>query len=148
MLKEQINNNLKDAMRAKNELELSVLRMLMGAMKNKEITLRDGGKAELSDEQILEVIASEVKKRKDAIDAYEQGGRKELADKEKEEIKILGKYLPAQLADEEIETVVREIAAGGAADFGRTMGQAMAKLKGKASGDKVGAIVKKVLAEK
>ncbi len=147
---DQIKEDLKQAMRGKDELALSVLRMLVGAIRNKEISLREtGAEVELSDEQVQEVIKSEVKKRNDAIGSYESGGRADLAEKEKNEVKILEKYLPPQLSEEEIEKEVRELIAGlgevGPSDFGKVMGQAMAKLKGRADGGKVTAAVKKVL---
>jgi hypothetical protein len=155
-LLEQINQDLKAAMKGKDAFGLSVLRMLISALRNKEISLRspsaDGGKAELTDEQAVEVIASEVKKRYDSIEAYTSGGRPELAAKEAGEIKILEKYLPAQLADDELEKIILEVVethgnASVQTDFGRIMGQAMAKVKGRADGKKVGEIVKKLLAK-
>lgn len=142
---EKINSDLKAAMKSKDAETLSVLRMLISALRNKEITLRDKGSAELSEEQAQEIVAGEIKKRRDSVEAYQAGGRQELADKEKAEIKILEKYLPEQLSDEELEKVVHEVIASGAADFGRAMGQVMARVKGKAGGAKVGEIVKKIL---
>lgn len=134
-------------MKSKDGLAVSVLRLLVSAIKNKEIMLRQTAAAELNDEQIIEVISSEIKKRKDSVAAYEQGGRHDLAEKEKKEIRILEKYLPSQLSDEEIEKIVREIAtADGGKNFGAIMGQVMPKVKGKADGIKVGEIVKRVLA--
>lgn len=149
-INDQIKENLKQAMRDKNEIKLSVLRMLTGAIRNKEISLREtGAEVELSDEQVQDVIKSEVKKRNDAISSYESGGRADLAAKEKEEAGILEEYLPPQLSEEEIEKEVRELIAGlgevGSSDFGKVMGQAMAKLKGRADGNKVTAAVKKCL---
>lgn len=146
-LLEQINQNLKEAMKSKDAETLSVLRMLIAAARNKEITLRKDGQAELSDEQIIEVVASEIKKRRDSAEAYHNGGRPELADKENSEIKILEKYLPEQLSDEELEKIVQEVVASGADNFGKVMGQVMARAKGKADGNKVGEIVKKLLAK-
>ena len=146
-LLEQINQNLKEAMKSKDAETLSVLRMLIAAARNKEITLRKDGQAELSDEQIIEVVASEIKKRRDSAEAYISGGRQELADKENSEIKILEKYLPEQLSDEELEKIVQEVVAAGADNFGQVMGQVMARAKGKADGNKVGEIVKKLLAK-
>ncbi len=147
-LKENISEDLKEAMRAKDGFTLQVLRMLAGAIKNKEIQLRDQSDVSLTDEQVVEVVSSEVKKRKDSIEAYLAGGRQDLADKEEREVGILEHYLPEQLSDEEIERIVRETAeASEAKDFGRIMGQAMAKLKGKADGKKVGEMVKKVLGQ-
>jgi len=148
---EKINGDLKGAMRGKDELSVSVLRMLISAIRNKEISLRKGEKIELADEQIIEVIKSEIKKRKDSIEAYRAGGRPDLADKEKKEEEILEAYLPPQMSDEELEKIVREtvVSLGEVSqkDFGRIMGQVMGKAKGKADGNKVSEIVKKVLAE-
>jgi len=146
-LLEKINKDLLTAMKAKKAETTSVLRMLITALRNKEIALRQDSKVELSDEQAVEVIASEIKKRHDSIEAYTQGGRQELADKEAAEIKILEKYLPEQLLDEELEKIVKEIVASGTDNFGKVMGQVMAKVKGKASGAKVGEMVKKLLAK-
>ena len=144
-LLEKINQDLVLAMKSKDALTTSTLRLLIAATRNKEITLREAGKAELTDEQIIEVVGSEIKKRKDAIEAYVQGGRQELADKEANEIKILQKYLPEQMSDEELKKIIKEIIASGADNFGKIMGQAMAKVKGKADGAKVGEMVKKLL---
>lgn len=139
-------------MRTKQELELSTLRMLIAALKNKKIALGGGTNVDdLTDEQFIETVASEIKKRKDSQAVYEQGGRQDLADKEAAEIIILEKYMPAQLSDEEIEVTIKEIISSMGemtpADFGKVMGQAMGKLKGKADGAKVTAMVKKVLAK-
>src|SRR3990167_4138520 len=159
MLK-QISQDLKQAMKSKDAETTSVLRMLIAAARNKEIGLRPAfaktsagrqdGQVELSDEQIIEVVSSEIKKRRDSVLAYEQGRRQDLADKETREIEILKKYLPAQLTDEELEKIIREIietrrGASVQKDFGKIMGQTMVKIKGKADGGKVGAIVKKLL---
>lgn len=144
-LLEKINQDLVRAMKSKDAETTSVLRMLNAAIINKEITVRQGGKAELKDEQVLEVIASEIKKRKEAIEAYELGGRQDLADKEKREIGILEKYLPAQLSDQDLEKIIKEIIDSGITDFGRLMGQVMGKVKGRAEGGRVGQMVKKML---
>jgi len=151
-LHNQVNEDLKNAMRNKQELELSTLRMLIAALKNKKIALGGGTNVdELTDEQIIETVATEIKKRKDSKEAYEQGGRQDLADKEIAEIKILEKYMPAQLSDEEIEAAVKDVVSSigevTQADFGKVMGQAIGKLKGRADGGKVTEIVKKVLAK-
>jgi uncharacterized protein len=146
----QVNDDLKVAMYGKNELELLTLRMLLAALKNKKIALGGGGNAEeLTDEQFIETVASEIKKRKDSAVSYDQGNRQDLVDKENSEIKILEKYMPAQMSDDEIKKIVEEIiiAEGEAPNFGKVMGQAMAKLKGKADGSKVTDIVKKMLAK-
>ena len=149
-LKEKLKADLVAAMRAKEAEKLSVLRMLATAIQTKEIALRKGEDVVLSDEQVLEVIASEVKKRKDSVIAYEDGGRPELAQKEKEEIKILEIYLPEQMSDEELEQIVKAAAAeaGPGANFGAVMGKVMGKVKGKADGNRVSAMVKKAMENK
>ncbi len=148
-LEEKIKDDLKNALRSLDSRTVSVLRLLISAMQNKEISRRQAGKAELSDEIILDVIQSEVKKRKDSIAAYEQGNRPELAEQEKEEMVILEKYLPAQLSEEELAKIVKEIIETSddesARNFGKIMGQVMAKVKGQADGNKVSALVKKAL---
>ncbi|MBI2459891.1 MAG: GatB/YqeY domain-containing protein [Parcubacteria group bacterium] len=145
-LLEQINQDLVKAMKAKNAEELSVLRMLIAALRNKEITLRKDGQAvQLSDEQAQEVAANEIKKRRDSAEAYTAGGRPELAGKENAEIKILEKYLPEQMTDDELKKIVQAVIASGQAGFGKVMRQTMARVKGKADGVKVGEIVKKLL---
>lgn len=141
----KISEDLKQAMKSKDVETTSALRMLVAAARNKEISLREKGTAELTDEQIIEVVASEIKKRRDSIEAYAKGGRPELADKEASEIKILEEYLPEPMSDGELEKIIKEIIASGVSDFGRAMGQTMAKVKGKADGKKVGELVKKLL---
>lgn len=143
----KINEDLKEAMRSKNELELVTLRMLIASLKNKKLTLSKGANIEaMTNEQVIETVQGEIKKRKDSIAAYEQGNRQDLVDKEKKEITILERFMPEQLADEEIEKVIREIVDSGNTDFGKVMGQAMGKLKGKADGNKVSEIVKRLIA--
>ena len=147
-LEVKIKDALKAAMIAKEELTLSVLRMLISAIQNKEISLRKSGEAELNDEQILAVIKTEVKKRKDSIESYVAGGRDDLAKKEKDEMAILEKYLPAQMDDSELEKIIKEVVATSEdKNFGKIMGEAMTKTKGQADGQRVSALVKKVLAE-
>lgn len=146
---DKIRNDLKEAMRSKCAEEVSVLRMFTSAVKDREIALRKGEDISLNDEQILEVLSSEVKKRKDSIEAYRSGGRNDLAEKEESEIKILDKYMPEQMGEEEIEKIVKEVvdSAGdvGMKDFGMIMGKLMPKVKGKADGNIVSGIVKKIL---
>jgi uncharacterized protein YqeY len=149
ILKETINNDLKQAMKEKKQGVLLVLRMLLSALKDKEIALRKGEEINLTEEQVIEVIASEIKKRKDSVLAYEQGGRSDLARTEKDEILILEKYLPPQLSDEELEKIVKEeIASFGEAglkDMGKIIGRIMPRVKGKADGGRVSEMVKKIL---
>ena len=145
----EINNNLKIAMKEKRELERGALRMLLAALKNKNIELGSGEK--LADEQIFQVIKSEVKKRKDSVNSFIAGNRQDLADKEKEEIEILKKYMPAELSKEEIEKAVAEVISSlgevSMGDFGKVMGAVMGKLKNQADGNTVNKIVKKALSK-
>ena len=150
-LNEKIANDLKQAMIAKDAFTLSVLRMLKTAIKNKMIALGDGGKNELADEQIVEIVSAEIKKRKDSIEAFLSGGRQDLSDKEKAEIEVLVKYQPEQMSEEELRKIIVEtISALGqvtANDFGKIMGALMPKVKGKADGNLVNKIVKEILAK-
>lgn len=147
----RIQNDIKEAMRSKNELRLSVLRMLSSSMHNRELEkrARTGKTEELNDEEIVVVLRSEVKKRRDAIVEFEKGGRKDLADKESAELKILEKYLPQEISDEEIEKIVHGVIGQmgdvSQKDFGRVMGEAMKRVKGQASGDRVSGAVKRLL---
>jgi uncharacterized protein YqeY len=145
-LKEKIEEDLKNAQRERNELVVSVLRMLRASILNVEIA---GMRKEFSDEDILKVINSEVKKHKDSIIEYEKGGRADLADKEKKEMEILMKYLPAELSEEEIRKIVeekiKELGAAGPGDFGKVMGAAMKAAGGRAGGDVVSKMVKEIL---
>lgn len=156
-MKQRIQNEIKEAMRSKNGLRLSVLRMLSSAIHNREIEKRakSGKPEELTEEETVAVIRSEVKKRRDAIVEFEKGGRKDLAEKEAAELKILEAYLPQELSDQEIEKIVSEALdhlglqkpfdSAQGRDFGRIMGEVMKRIKGQASGDRVSAAVKKVV---
>ena len=150
-MKEKILQDTKEAMRAKDELKLSVLRMLSAAIHNKELEKRakSGKVEELTEEETVAVIRSEVKKRRDAIVEFEKGGRADLVEKESAELKILEEYLPQELSDDEIEKIVREVIAGfgevSEKDFGRVMGEVMKRIKGQVSGDRVSGMVRKFL---
>ncbi len=139
-LKEKIAEDKKRAMKGKDVVLLSTLRMLSAAIANKEIELRkkDIG---LSDSEVLTVIASEVKRRKDAALEYEKAGRAELAQKEKAEMEALQQYLPPEISDDDLLRIVqdgiREVGAAGEKDFGNVMKAVMPLLKGKASGDRI-----------
>lgn len=152
-LKSDIQKDLNAALKGKKELEVSVLRMFLSAVLNKEKDKRyKSGKAEdtpLMEEEITDVISSEIKKRREAIDLYEKGARQELADKEKKELEILKQYLPEQMGEEEIRVAVKEaIEKTGAKevkDMGKVMAELMPKVKGKADGNLVSQIVKELL---
>lgn len=147
MLKQKIEDNLIEALKSKDEITLSVLRMLKSAIQNSEIQK----KAALEDTDILSVIQGQIKQRHDSIALYEQGKRQELADKEKAEIEVLKKYLPEQMGEEEIRNIVtKAISETGAADIkdmGKVMGAIMPQVKGKADGGLVSQIVKNELSK-
>ncbi len=144
-LKEQIPNDIKNALRNKSTVELSVLRMLQSAIHNKEID----NKEELSDEQVIEVVSSEVKKRRDAASEFEKVNRPDAAQKEKEEIEILLKYMPEQLSEdqirEEVAKAIEESMADGLKDLGKVMKIIMPRMKGKADGKLVNSMVRDLL---
>jgi uncharacterized protein YqeY len=150
-LREKIPEDLKNALRNKNELELSVLRMLQAAIRNKEIEIKRG-KEFLTDEEVIEVISGEVKRRKEAVNEYTRANRQELADKEKAEVGILMKYMPKQMEEEEIRIETRnaidEVNALSLKDIGKVMKSIMPRLKGKAEGSLVSRIVREELEKK
>ena len=149
-LQEKIKEDLKNAMREKNELRLSVLRMLQSALHNRLIEKRakENG-AVLSEEEVISTLRSEVKKRKDAIREFTKGKRPELAEKEARELKILENYLPTEIDDAAIEVVVaeviKEMGSATIKDFGKIMAGVMKRVQETASGDRVSAVVKKFL---
>ena len=155
MLKHQIQQNSTEALKSGNQFDLGVLRMLLAAIltkeKDKKYKEKIEGEAQLTDEQVLEVISAEIKKRKDAIVLYEQGNRPELADREKKEVEVLKKYLPEQLSPEELKKIVAEsIAKTGAKemkDMGKVMADLNPKIKGKADGGEASKIVKELLSK-
>lgn len=145
-LKDQISDEIKAAMKAKDKLRLETVRGIKKVIIEKESEIRADGREELNEEEELAVVMQLAKQRRDSIKQYKDAGRDELADKEAQELKILEEYLPAQLSDEEIEAAVDEaIAQTGASsmrDMGKVMGPVMKKLKGQADGNKVQAVVK------
>ncbi len=147
-LKEKLSEDLKNAMKSGDKIRLEVVRMLQTMLKRKEIERRGEGK-ELTEEDEIQVIKSEIKKRKEAIELFEKGGRNDLAEKEKKELEILNEYLPAQMSEEEIknfvEKVIQELGASGPKDLGKVMGAVMKELRGKADGSLVQKIVKEKL---
>ena len=148
MLKQQLQDQLKQAMKDQDELKKSVLRMLLSAVTYYEIN-KGGAGYEATDEDVLTVIGTQVKQRKDSIEQFEKGGRPELAEKEKKELELLQVYLPAQMSEEEIRSIVKEALeqtkASSPADMGKVMGALMPKVKGKADGSLVSKIVKESL---
>lgn len=144
-LKERITEDMKAAMRASEKERLSTIRLVQAAIKQREVDER----ITLDDTQVLVVLEKMVKQRKESIAQFEQGGRKDLADKERREIELLQAYLPAQLSDSELDVLIREaVATTGAAsikDMGKVMSVVKSKAAGRADMAVVGARVKAVL---
>jgi uncharacterized protein YqeY len=161
MLKQQLQKDQNESLKSGNQLKRLVLGMVVTAVKNRELAKRtqlskttsDTGELEkrsqLTDEEIIEVIAGEVKKRKESVEQFRAGGREELAQKEKSEMDILLAYLPEQMPENKIRAEVQktfsELGASGAKDMGKVIGVVMAKLKGRADGGLVSKIAKKLL---
>jgi hypothetical protein len=163
MLKEKIQQDLNKAIKERKEIEVSTLRLLLAAIFNKEkekryklskqkpdLTEKDLEKeSQLVDEEVIEVISFEIKKRKESIELFKKGQRQDLVEKEAKEKDILEKYLPEQLSEEEIKKLVKEVIdkteAKEIKDMGKVMAELMPKVKGKADGSLVSKIVKELL---
>ena len=150
-LREKLTENMKQAMRDKDELTLSTLRLILSAIKDKDIAARTADSRDgIKDEQILSLLQSMVKQRQESIKMYTQGNRPELAERESGEIKVIESYLPKQLSDDEVKAVVQKVVKDIGATSVKDMGKVMAELKAKYSGQmdfsKVGGIVKEKLA--
>ena len=141
-LKQQINDQVKQAMKAGEKQRLKVLRMLTAAIKQKEVDER----IELDDAQVLAIIDKQVKQRRESIEQYTAGGRTELAEAEQAEIDVLSEFLPEQLGEDELEAMIDQaIADTGAAsmaDMGKVMGQLKPKVQGRADMKQVSAAVR------
>jgi uncharacterized protein YqeY len=142
---DRITEDLKNAIKGKNPVRTSCLRMLKASLKNKQI---EKGR-ELTDEETQAIISSLIRKNKEAIKEFRNGGREDLASKEEEEVRIYYDYLPQQLSQEEIEKTIREIIAELSAvshkDLGKIMKLAMARMAGKVQGKEVNEIARKLL---
>src|SRR3989344_5514413 len=152
MIKQQLQIDTKEAMKQKNQPLVDVLRMAMSAiqLKEKEQSYKTKeAQKDLEDEQVIGVLSSEIKKRKDAIALYQQGNRPELADKEKAEIAMLQAYLPEQLSEDELKKLITEsIAKTGATtmkDMGKVMADLAPNVKGKADNSEISKIIKQLL---
>ena len=144
-LKQKLETDLKQAIRAKDNVRRSVIRLVMAAIKNAEIARR----AALDDADILGVIAKEVKQRHESIEAFRQGNRHDLVAQEEAELAILQEYLPQQLTREEIiaeaRQVIAEVGAQGPGDKGKVMPKLIAQLKGRADGREINTVVTELL---
>jgi uncharacterized protein YqeY len=145
-----INEAVKDAMRSKDKLRLSTLRLINAAIKDKDIALRVEDRPDgVSSSEILQILGKMVKQRQESARAYEEGGRLELAEQELSEIKIVEEFLPRQLSDDDVANAIQKIISSVGATSIRDMGKVMASLKEKYTGQmdfgKAGATIKKIL---
>ncbi len=144
-LKEKFPSDLKDSLKSGDRLKVSVIRLVMAALKNKEIEKRGS----LSDDEVIDVLVSLSKQRRESIEGFEKGGRQDLVDKETAELKVVESYLPEQLTPEEVKEKIREAiaetGASGARDMGKVMKALMPKVKGRADGKLVNEMVRELL---
>lgn len=147
-IREDLVNQMNQAMRSQDKARLETLRFILSAVKNKEIELKKRTEG-LTDEEVLQVISSMIKQRLDSIEQFKKGGREDLVQKEDAELQILKSFMPPQLSKEEVKEIVSKIAkdinAISIKDMGRLMKEVMPKLTGKADGKMVSDVVKEAL---
>lgn len=144
-LQEQISAALTDAMRARDEVKMATLRLVLTAIKKREKEAR----SLLEDQEVISVITTQIKQRRESIEQYRKAGREDLAQTEENELQILQGYMPEQVSEEEIsntlDEIIAEVGAVSMKDMGKVMKAAMAKLAGKAEGGAINAMVKEKL---
>ena len=134
MLRDDINNALKDAMKARDERRVSTLRLINSSLKNADIEARGQNKGPLGDDELLALLAKMIKQRQESIELYEKGGRAELAQQERDEIAIIAAYLPKQMSDAEVQAAVTQAIAESGATSMKDMGKVIAALRGRYAG--------------
>ena len=146
MLRDDINNTLKDAMKAQDQRRVSTLRMVNAAFKNADIDARGTGKGPLSDDELRAQLQKLIKQRRESADLYEKGGRPELAGQERDEIAVITAFLPTQMSEDEIKAavaaIVQETGAASMKDMGRVMAALKERYTGKMDFAKAGGLVK------
>jgi uncharacterized protein len=149
VLRDDINNALKDAMKAGDARRVSTLRLVNSSLKNADIEARGQGKPPLTDEDLLSLLQKMIKQRQESVELYQKGGRADLVAQEQGEIDIISGYLPAQMSEDEIGTVigalVKETGATAMKDMGRVMAAIKERYAGKLDVGKASAAVKKLL---
>lgn len=150
MLRARLSEALKDALKAQDRRRTSTVRLILAAVKDRDITLRGSGKAEcIADDEILNLLQTMVRQRTESIELFEQGKRKDLADRERKEIEVIRSFMPVQLNDEAIAEATRaaieELHAEGLKDMGRVMGTLKAKYAGQMDFGKASSVVKELL---
>ena len=147
MIRPRLNEALKDAMKAKDKCATSTLRLILAALKDRDIAARGRGKGDGVDEdEILEMLQKMVRQRHESIEAYQKGNRQDLVDRERSEIEVIERFLPKQLGEEEtreaVETVIGELAASTIKDMGRVMAELKSRYAGRMDFGKASALVK------
>ena len=149
MLRDDINNAVKEAMKAKEERKLSTLRMVNSTIKNADIEARGQGKPPLADGDLLGLLQKMIKQRQESVELYEKGGREELAAQERAEIAVISAYLPKQMSDDDVKAavaaVIAETGASGIKDMGKVIGALKAKYAGQMDFGKASGVVKAAL---
>ncbi|MDF2367757.1 GatB/YqeY domain-containing protein [Sneathiella sp.] len=150
MLRNEIKESLKEAMKSKDKRRISTLRLILATLQDRDLAARDKGAEEgITDDEILQMLTTMVRQRKDSIAAYEKGGRVDLATAEQEEIDIISDYLPKQFDEAEtrkaVEAVIADIGANGLKDMGKTMAELKTRYAGQMDFSKASAIVKGAL---
>lgn len=148
-LQETLLADLKTAMLARDELKTRVLRSIKAALLEKEVSIRSGGEANLTEDMVMDVLIKATKQRKDSLSQFEAAGREDLASIEREELEIIGSYLPKTLSEEELALEVKQaiesLGATSPADMGKVMGYLTPKLKGRADGALISQMVRSQL---
>jgi uncharacterized protein YqeY len=149
VLRDKINDAVKDAMKSQDKLTLSTLRLCNAAFKNADIEARGAGKAQLADDDLLGVLQKMIKQRQESVELYEKGGRKELADQERGEIAVISGFLPKQLSDDEMKAAIKaaidQTGASSMKDMGKVIGALKAKYAGQMDFGKASGLVKSAL---
>ncbi|WP_259783235.1 GatB/YqeY domain-containing protein [Aestuariispira ectoiniformans] len=151
MVREELNQALKDAMRAKDSNAVATLRLILAALKDRDIAARTKGQPDgITDDEVLMMLQTMVKQRRESITMYEQGGRLELAEQEAAEIEVIERFLPKQLSEEEmgeaIDGLVKELGASSLKEMGNVMGELRTRFAGRMDFGKASAMVKQKLA--
>jgi uncharacterized protein YqeY len=144
-LLQKLQTDLKEAMKTAQKERVGTLRMVLSAIHNREIEEHTKGAGELTDALVTDVIRREAKKRREAAEIYFKAGRKDLGDKETRELEIIQTYLPRELSEAEIETIVRKMLDKGARDFGAVMKEVLNEVAGRAEAGVVASVIKRLL---
>ena len=150
-LKDRLADDLKDAMRARDDVRRRTLRSLRAALMEKEIAQREGGASGLTEQEEQAVLRKQAKQRRDALAQYREASREDLAEKEEAELEVIEAYLPQPLTEdklrEELHAVIQQVGAASPSDMGKVMGEAMRRLRGRADGSRVQQLVQQMLKE-